>query len=111
MKFFFYLFLLSVVVGCGFHSPNTGDKIGQIAKVQRAGLMCTTTEVLVTGKFGGGELHLTVPDALLDQVKAANNSQSFVKVNYHTEWVNWTCKNATANQWLDAVTAQVQGAP
>ena len=100
-----------LLASCGWHSPNEGDKVGQIAKVQRAGMICTTTEILVTGKYGGGELHLTVPDKLLEEVKTANASQAFVKVAYHTELVNWTCRNATSNQWLDSVEPQTQGAP
>lgn len=101
------LFLAS----CSIHSPNAGDKVGQVAKVQDAGYLCTTTEVLITGKFGGGELHLTVPVNLRDEVKKANESQAFVKVNYHTEMINFRCRNATDNQWLDSVVPQTQGAP
>ena len=97
--------------GCGVATPATGDKIGQIAKVQSAGLLCKTTEILVTGKFGGGELQLTVPDRLLKEVKAANESQGFMKIMYHTELLNWTCSNETGNQWLDSVEPHAEGAP
>ena len=97
--------------GCGLANPTSGDKIGQIAKVQDAGLFCKTHEILVTGKFGGGELKMTVPNALLPQVKAANESQEFVKITYHTDFVNSLCNNKTENTWLDSVTPHPQGAP
>lgn len=111
MRYIIVLFVALVLGGCDIVTPTDGDKIGQIAKVQRAGVLCKTNEVLLTGKFGGGELKLTVPDSLLDQVRAANESQAFVKVRYHTEFINWTCRNETSNTWLDAVELHPQGAP
>lgn len=107
--------LLSVltIVGplaCNLANPTSGDKIGQIAKVQEAGLFCKTNEILVTGKFGGGELHLTVPQALLARAKDANEKQTFVKVTYHADFVNSVCSNETGNQWLDSVTDHPVGA-
>lgn len=108
------IWLATIVVclsGCDFATPSSGDKVGQIAKVQVAGVICKTNEVLVTGKFGGGELKLTVPDHLLPQVKAANESQAFVKVNYHVNMVNSICNNETHNAWLDSVELHPAGAP
>ena len=92
-------------------SPGDGDKIGQIAKVQRVGMLCKTDEILVTGKFGGGELHLTVPSSLLDAVHAANESQAFVKIRYHTDFMDSLCSNETGNKWLDSVEVHAAGAP
>jgi predicted small secreted protein len=101
-----------LLAGCNINtSPGDGDKIGQIAKVQRVGMICKTDEILITGKFGGGELHLTVPSNLLSAVQAANESQQFVKVRYHTDFMDSLCSNETGNKWLDSVEAHPAGAP
>jgi len=101
---------LLLLTSCHIANPTSGDKIGQISKVQEAGLFCKTNEILVTGKFGGGELHLTVPNSLIAQVKEANEKQTFVKVTYHADFINSVCSNETGNQWLDSVTDHPVGA-
>lgn len=105
--------LLSVLVlsGCNIANPENGAKIGQIAKVQTEGVFCKTTGILVTGKFGGGELKLTVPWQLVEQVKRFNETQEFVKVTYHTDFIKSLCSNDTDNRFLDNVEAHPQGAP
>jgi predicted small secreted protein len=104
------MFISLLLAGCSCNtSPGTGDKVGQIAKVQKVGLMCLTTEILVTGKFGGGELTLTVPAGLIERAKEANESQEFVKVNYHTSFVESLCSNKTGNRFVDSIEAHPAG--
>jgi hypothetical protein len=92
-----------LLAGCNLATPENGDKVGQIARVQTEGVLCKTTTILVTGKFGGGELKLTVPDSLLGTVKAYNETQELVKVRFHTPIVALLCSNDTDNRFLDDV--------
>jgi hypothetical protein len=102
---------IAALASCTIANPESGDKIGQIAKVQVEGVICDTTGILVTGKFGGGELKLTVPLALVEQVKHFNETQEFVKITYHTDFIRSACSNDTGNTFLDSVTAHPAGAP
>lgn len=111
MKNILIIAVVAVLAGCSMANPESGDKVGQIAKVQSEGLMCKTTGILVTGKFGGGELKMTVPNSLIAQVKHFNETQEFVKVVYHTDFIASTCSNDTGNTFLDSVEAHPAGAP
>jgi hypothetical protein len=102
--------VVGILSGCTIANPESGEKIGQIAKVQTEGLVCKTTGILVTGKFGGGELKLTVPNHLVADVQRFNDTQEFVKITYHTEWIASACSNDTHNRFLDSVTVHPQGA-
>jgi len=109
--------ILSVMLlglsGCNVGNPGHGEKVGQIARVVDEGVLCTTTTVLVTGKFGGGELKVTVPTwntALKSQVLAFQDSQAQVKVTYHGELFKSICSNETENQMLDSIEAHPEGA-
>lgn len=107
------LIALLVLTGCSVGNPGHGEKVGQIARVVDEGVFCTTTTVLVTGKFGGGELKVTVPkwDAELKQkVLDFQNSQAQVKVTYHGELFKSPCSNETDNQMLDTIEAHPEGA-
>lgn len=103
--------LVVLLASCRLANPESGDKIGQIAKVQDEGLICNTTSVLITGKYGGGELQLTVPNTLFAQVKHFNETQEFVKVTFHTDLFASVCSNDTNNRFLDSVEAHPVGAP
>jgi hypothetical protein len=98
---------------CSIHSPQEGDKIGQVAKVYQGGVLCKTTSVLVTGKFGGGELKVTVPSSnreLLSKVKKFNETQEQVKIGYHVDFISSRCSNDTGNAFLDSIEAHPEGA-
>jgi hypothetical protein len=99
------------LASCTLGHPEKGDKIGQIAKVQVEGILCKTTSILITGKFGGGELRVTVPDKLYSEVKRFNETQEFVKVTYHRNLIGFSCSNETSNRFLDTVEAHPLGAP
>jgi hypothetical protein len=93
------LFILATIVfmpGCECNgSPGPGDKVGQIAKIQTQGLVCKVPVILVTGKFGGGELHAAIREndaELLKQAHHYNDTQEQVKVFYHAEWIAGLCE-------------------
>ena len=91
------LFLLPLLVallpGCECNnSPGPGDKVGQIAKIQTQGLVCKTPVILVTGKYGGGELYAAIDDSeILKQARHYNDTQEQVKVYYHADWIASSC--------------------
>lgn len=106
------LFAVLLLTACNLANPERGDKIGQIAKVIDAeGLVCKTASILVTGKFGGGELRLTVLPNLIRVVKQYNDTQEFVRVTYHANFISSSCSNDTDNKFLDTVEPHPEGAP
>lgn len=77
-------------------SPGEGDKVGQIAKYQEKGLLpaCKVPVILVTGKFGGGELLAAIRrenKELIAKAKHFNDTQEQVKVFYEAEFVEGFC--------------------
>lgn len=109
-----YVILVVLLMTVRVANPTDGDKIGQISKIQIEGLLCKTTGILVTGKYGGGELKLTIPSydhALLEKVRHLNDTQEFVKISYHTDFIRTACSNSSHNTFLDSVESHPQGAP
>ena len=106
--FFFSLFFILT-----FGNPGHGDKIGQVASMTDEGVICTTKTLLVTGKYGGGELKVTVPESrpdLIAEVNKLHDEQVQVKVHFHTNLVAFSCSNDTGNRFLDAIEAHPEGA-
>jgi hypothetical protein len=95
-KLFLLPLLVAILPGCSCNSsPGPGDKVGQIAKIQTQGLVCKTPVILVTGKFGGGELHAAIRESdtkLLELAHHYNDTQEQVKVFYHAEWIASVCE-------------------
>lgn len=112
-QFMIYVAIIVCLTACNWTTPGQGDKVGQIAKINTSGWICTTTDILVTGKFGGGELRGTVPASnpdLMAKVKKFNDSQEQVVVKYHTSMVSTRCNNDTGNIFIDDVEAHPEGA-
>lgn len=113
MKIVVLLIAALFLASCQFGNPGNGEKVGQVAKVTSEGLMCKTLTVLVTGKYGGGELHVTVPtenDALANLVRHFQDTQEQVKVKYHSEWIKSACSNETSNVMMDDIEGHPEGA-
>lgn len=116
MKIFKVLFVLVAVIimaGCTIANPGNGSKVGQIARITHEGIMCTTTTVLITGKFGGGELHVTIPAGNSDletKTQKFQDTQEQVEVKYHTDFVKSVCSNDTNNNMMDDIQAHPLGA-
>ena len=112
MKKYVILVCLTLA-GCSVGNPGTGEKIGQIARVVDEGVFWKTTTVLVTGKFGGGELKVTVPSGdptLKAQVLHYQDTQEQVKVHYHGELFKSLASNETDNHMLDSIEPHPEGA-
>lgn len=95
-----------LLAGCQLANPGTGTKVGQVARVNNEGLFCTTSTVLITGKFGGGELTVTVPawnQELMTKVIQYQDTQEMVEIKYHTDFVKSMCSNETSNRMLDSI--------
>jgi hypothetical protein len=102
-----------IVAGCSMGNPGSGEKVGQIAKITNEGVFCTTMTVLVTGKFGGGELYVTVDNRLPElqaQVRHFQDTQEQVEVKYHSSLFMGPCSNETENVMMDSITAHPEGA-
>jgi hypothetical protein len=107
------ILLVLLLTGCNVGNPGNGEKIGQIARIVDEGIFCKTTTVLVTGKFGGGELKVTVPNenvALKELVLHFQDTQEQVKVRYHGELFKGACSNETENQMMDSIERHSEGA-
>lgn len=102
--------LAVALAGCSIANPGSGTKVGQVAKVIDEGLICKTTSVLITGKFGGGELRVTARPALREKVLHFQDTQEQVEVHYHTSFIRSQCDNDTENNILDSVEAHPEGA-
>lgn len=101
------------LVGCNVGNPGHGEKVGQVAKITDEGVLCTTTTVLITGKFGGGELKVTVPNyekELQTQVRHFQDTQEQVKVHYHADLFRSACSNETDNIMMDSIESHPEGA-
>lgn len=110
--------LLSAIVLCfltaftGGTPTQNATKVGQIARVADEGILCKTTTVLITGKFGGGELTVTVPKnnkQLLDQIHHYNDTQEQIKITYQADLIEFSCSNETSNRMLDSVEPHPDG--
>ena len=89
----------SCVWGCGINeNPGTGEKIGQIVRLNRTGILSSTWEgQLIRGGFtdgsgtvGAAPFHFTVPDndgALVAQVQEALRNQQEVIITYEIEGI------------------------
>ncbi len=98
-------------------SPGKGDKVGQIAKFQEKGLLgaCQTPVILVTGKFGGGELLAAIRTENTELVKKAkhyNDTQEQVKVFYEDEFMEGWCDKGdySGNTFVLDIVAWPEGA-
>ncbi len=92
------LLMLSIVPllsGCGINtSPGTGEKVGQIVKLNKQGLIRDTWEGQLirggmnngSGSFGMVPFEFTVDDdSILQKVKDALDKQTEVKIKYRME--------------------------
>jgi hypothetical protein len=101
--------ILGALTTCTYGTPGTGTKVGQVANIRPEGILCKTTTVVITGKYGGGELHATVPARLREQVEQHLNAQDQVKATYHTDLIRARCSNGTGNVFLDSIEAHPEG--
>jgi hypothetical protein len=108
------LLIFLALSSCNFANPQNGDKIGQVTRVSKDGIFCKTDTVHITGKYGGGELKVTVPEnnlELLTKVRHFNDTQEQVKIWYHSDFIKSSCSNHTDNAFLDGIEAHPEGAP
>lgn len=110
----FSAIVLVALSSCSVGNPTQNAvKVGQISRVADEGIICKTTTVLITGKFGGGELTVTVPEyntELLNKIHHYNDTQEQVKITYHASLLKTSCSNETSNRFLDSIDVHPEGA-
>lgn len=84
-----------LLTGCGINlSPGTGEKVGQIVKLNKQGLIRETWEGQLirggmnngSGSFGMVPFEFTIDDdSILQKVKDALDKQTEVKIKYRME--------------------------
>jgi hypothetical protein len=109
-----------LVIGCGVNlNPGTGEKIGQVVRLNYTGMLCDTWEgELIRGGFSDGSgamgtapFHFTVPrqdDNLVNLVKAAMRTQTEVSITYAIEGIYSACRSE-GGQFLTSVKASKPG--
>lgn len=113
MKRLLLLVMLAFVAGCNA-TPGSGEKIGQIIRLHRVGLLNETWEgELIRGGLQGGSgaigvqpFHFTVSDnnpELVKQVQAALRTQAEVLVTYDLP-VMFSLMSSDSGAFLTSIT-------
>jgi hypothetical protein len=88
--------VVCIAVGCGINtSPGNGEKIGQIVKVAKVGMISDTWEgEIVRGGFQGGNgangqsFHFTIPsESMAKQAQSLMENQKEVLLTYQTKGI------------------------
>lgn len=100
-----------VLTACGDY--GSGEKIGTFVKLKQEGFFCKTWEAeIVRGGMNGGSgvmgqpFDVTIEDpSLISKVKDLMESQSEVKITYHTE-INTFCRSQSGDNFLTSIAPQ-----
>lgn len=102
-----------LAVGCGIQeAPGTGEKIGQIVRVERTGILCQTWEAQIlrgglsqgSGAFGA-PFHFTITTSeLADAVTKAMREQTEVLIRYRAPGVFYSrCSSDSRGVYLESI--------
>lgn len=104
---------LFVLFGCGVHtSPGSGQKVGQIVRLSKIGLLCETWEgELIRGGMTDGSgtvgtvpFHFTVENqALVEKALDCMTKQTEVVVFWQQEGVYSACRSESGGAFLTAI--------
>lgn len=107
------LTFLSGLSGCGLNtSPGSGDKIGQIVKVSKQGMLVRTWEAqLIRGGMNGGSGSFgTVPfdftiedDAMAKQAQEYMQNQEEVIIHYRMEGIYSLMRTESGGHFLSTI--------
>lgn len=105
--------VITLLIGCGVNSqPGDGQKIGQIVKLSKVGIVKETWEgQLIRGGMSGGSGSFgTVPfdftvDSiiLLPKVQAAMSNQTEVIISYRSEFVYSAFRSDSSGHFLTGI--------
>jgi len=98
------------------YSPGTGERIGQIVKLNEQGLFNKTYEAeLIRGGLGDGSniigttsFHFTVPDDLAEMVSVHLDKQNKVIIDYKTDWFYWSCNSSSGGHFLTGIRPAIE---
>ena len=114
------LAMLSLVVlaGCGINtSPGNGEKIGQVVKLSKQGMICKTWEGQLirggmtsgSGAFGTVPFDFTVEDeALAREVEQYMRTQTEVTITYEMEGAYKLCRTDSGGHFLKSIRPATQ---
>lgn len=85
---------------CHCSSPASGEKVGQIVKIEETGVVCKTHEAELirgglndgTGVAGGQVFHFTIPPEHVGAATKAMEANQEVKLFYQTPLIVSMCK-------------------
>lgn len=111
MKRIAMVILLASVMGCGVGTPGNGEKVGQIVRVNKHGILCKTMEAqIMRGGFNGGSgsvgaaFDFTVEnDADFKTLEDAMRSQREVIIQYRSEGFYSSCRTESGGDFLTKV--------
>ena len=99
--------------GCSTNeSPGTGEKIGQIVKLSKQGLLCKTWEgqIIRGGMSGGSGAFGTVPfdftiesDEMAQKATEYMQNQTEVLINYRMELVYALCRSDSSGHFVTSI--------
>lgn len=100
MKLTLVIAAFAVLTACGNGMNNgSGKNIGQIVKIAKHGILCTTGEAeLVRGGFSGGSgvngvaFHFSIPDeTLFSQLERSMEAQQEIELFYDRRFMTGPC--------------------
>lgn len=104
---------LFCLFGCGANGqPGTGEKIGQIVKLKKVGIMRDTWEAeLIRGGMSGGSgsfgmtpFDFTVEsESDIPRIKEYMEKQTEVLIHYRTEGVYGACRSSSDGSFLVSI--------
>lgn len=103
-----------MAVGCGMHpQPGTGEKIGQIVRIERTGIFCQTWEAQIirgglsqgSGTMGAAFGFTVNSAALADAVTKAMRDQSEVLIRYRSRTFYSLCSSDSGGVFLESISA------
>ena len=102
-----------VATGCSTNeSPGTGEKIGQIVKLSKQGLLCKTWEGQIirggisdgSGAFGTVPFDFTIEsDEMAQKAKEYMQNQTEVLIKYRIELVYALCSSESAGYFVTSI--------
>lgn len=101
-------------VGCGMQpQPGTGEKIGQIVRIERTGIFCQTWEAQIirgglsqgSGTMGAAFGFTVNTPELAEAVTRAMRDQSEVLIRYRSSTFYSLCSSDSGGIFLEAISA------
>jgi hypothetical protein len=107
------LLLLVGAASCGVNNqPGDGEKIGQVVRLSKVGVMCKTWEgQLIRGGMSGGSgtigmvpFDFTIEsDAMAKDLEKYMREQTEVSITYNTEFIYGLCRSDSQGHFLTSV--------